>query len=84
MPPACEYATAPDDSRRLACVVPPPGAAWPVRAGAVPPLAEPFSVRDSVPGTGAVLVPGAVVALVPGVEQAGRRADGRGRVGRRS
>jgi len=31
----------------MARVVPPPGAAWPVRAGAVPPLAEPFIVRDS-------------------------------------
>ena len=56
-------------------VPPPPGAAWPARAGAVPPLAEPFTVRDSVPGTGAVLVPGAVVVLVPGGEQA-READG--------
>jgi tetratricopeptide (TPR) repeat protein len=56
-------------------VPPPPGAAWPARAGAVPPLAERFTVRDSVPGTGAVLVPGAVVTLVPGGELAGE-ADG--------
>jgi hypothetical protein len=46
--------------------------AWPVRTGQVPPLAEAFTVRtDSVPGIESVLVPGAVVALVPGPESAG-------------
>lgn len=48
------------------------GAAWPARAGIVPPVAEAFTVRaDSVPGVEAMLVPGAVVALVPGEEAGG-------------
>ena len=41
-------------------------AAWPVRSGAVPPLADVFSARpETSPGLGAALVPGAAVALVP-------------------
>jgi tetratricopeptide (TPR) repeat protein len=48
------------------------GAAWPARAGIVPPLAEGFTVRaDSVPGVEAMLVPGSAVALVPGEENGG-------------
>src|SRR5260370_31691281 len=48
------------------------GAAWPARAGIVPPLAGAFTVRaDSVPGIEAMLVPGAAVALVPGEETGG-------------
>jgi tetratricopeptide (TPR) repeat protein len=44
---------------------------WPVRSGAVPPLADGFSPRpETVPGLGAALVPGAVVMLVPGRETA--------------
>ena len=51
---------------------PVPGAAWPARAGIVPPLADAFTVRaDSVPGVEALLVPGAAVALVPGEESGG-------------
>jgi tetratricopeptide (TPR) repeat protein len=46
--------------------------AWPIRIGEVPPLAEAFTVRtDSVPGIEAVLVPGAVVALVSAEVNAG-------------
>jgi hypothetical protein len=42
-------------------------AAWPVRSGLVPPLAESFTTwPDTVPGLEAALVPGAAVALVPG------------------
>src|SRR5580693_6758233 len=56
--------------------IPAQGVAWPVRTGQVPPLAEAFTLRaDSVPGIEAVLVPGAVVALVPEPESAGH-ADG--------
>jgi tetratricopeptide (TPR) repeat protein len=41
--------------------------AWPVRSGAVPPLAVGFIARqESAPALGAALVPGAAVALVPG------------------
>jgi tetratricopeptide (TPR) repeat protein len=48
------------------------GAAWPARAGIVPPLADAFTVRaDSAPGIEAMLVPGAAVALVPGQESGG-------------
>jgi tetratricopeptide (TPR) repeat protein len=40
--------------------------AWPVRAGAVPPLADGFSGRpETEPGVRAALVPGAVVVLAP-------------------
>jgi tetratricopeptide (TPR) repeat protein len=40
---------------------------WPVRAGAIPPLAEGFIARpETVPGLEYVLLPGAAVALVPG------------------
>ena len=56
--------------------IPAQGVAWPVCTGQVPPLAEAFTLRaDSVPGIEAVLVPGAVVALVPEPESAGH-ADG--------
>src|ERR1700728_583426 len=41
--------------------------AWPVRSGAVPPLADGFLARpESAPALGADLVPGGVVVLVPG------------------
>jgi tetratricopeptide (TPR) repeat protein len=41
--------------------------AWPVRSGAVPPLADGFIARqESAPALGAALVPSAAVALVPG------------------
>jgi hypothetical protein len=41
------------------------GAAWPVRSGLVPPLAEGFIARpETVPGLEGALVPGAAVALV--------------------
>jgi tetratricopeptide (TPR) repeat protein len=46
----------------------PPGGqvSWPVRSGAVPPLADGFVARpETAPGLGAALVPGATVALVP-------------------
>ncbi len=40
---------------------------WPVRSGAVPPLADGFSTRpESAPRLGAALVPGTAVVLVPG------------------
>jgi tetratricopeptide (TPR) repeat protein len=43
------------------------GPVWPVRSGAVPPLADGFSARpETVPGLAAALAPGAVVALVGG------------------
>jgi len=52
---------------------PVPGAAWPACAGTVPPLAEAFTVRaDSAPGIEAMLVPGAVIALVPGDDSSGQ------------
>ncbi len=42
-------------------------AAWPVRSGAIPPLADGFSVRtESAPDLGAALAPGATVVLGPG------------------
>jgi tetratricopeptide (TPR) repeat protein len=51
--------------------VPARGIAWPVRAGAVPPLAAAYTVRtDSVPRIGALLEPGGAVALVPELEGA--------------
>ena len=51
------------------------GTAWPVRAGAVPPLAAAFTVRtDSVPRIEALLEPGGAVALVPVPEGAGDAA----------
>jgi len=46
---------------------------WPVRTGAVPPLADGFSTRpETAPDLAAALVPGAVVALVPGRAAADR------------
>jgi tetratricopeptide (TPR) repeat protein len=52
------------------------GVAWPARTGTVPPLADAFAVRaDSVPGIGAMLAPGAAVALVPG-QEGGAHPDG--------
>ncbi|HEY1619669.1 MAG TPA: tetratricopeptide repeat protein [Streptosporangiaceae bacterium] len=63
-------------------MVPLPGAVWPARTGTVPPLAEPFTVRDSVPGAGAVLVPGTVVALVPGGEPAPEKGGWAGTCGK--
>jgi hypothetical protein len=43
------------------------GVVWPVRAGAIPPLAEGFIARpETVPGLEYVLLPGTAVALVPG------------------
>src|SRR5579859_627460 len=48
------------------------GAAWPVRSGLVPPLADGFIARpETVPGLDAALVPGAAVVLVPGRDSAG-------------
>jgi tetratricopeptide (TPR) repeat protein len=45
------------------------GVVWPVRSGAVPPLADGFSARpETAPGLSAALVPGATVVLVPGRE----------------
>jgi len=57
------------DSRVTAALAEPtaPGPAWPVRSGAVPPLADGFSARpETAPDLVAALVPGAVAALVPG------------------
>jgi tetratricopeptide (TPR) repeat protein len=43
------------------------GGAWPIRSGAVPPLANGFIPRpESAPALGAELLPGAAVVLVPG------------------
>src|SRR5258707_8886080 len=43
------------------------GVVRPVRAGAIPPLAEGFIARpETVPGLEYVLLPGAALALVPG------------------
>ena len=56
---------------------------WPVRSGAVPPADEGLTTRpDTVPGLDAVLVPGAVVALVPGQDAAGRARDWPGSSGK--
>jgi hypothetical protein len=56
--------------------LPAQAATWPVRTGAVPPLAEAFTFRtDSVPRIEALLEPGTAVALVPSQEGAGH-ADG--------
>jgi tetratricopeptide (TPR) repeat protein len=42
------------------------GPAWPVRSGAIPPLADGFTPRrETVPDLDAALVPGVTVALVP-------------------
>jgi len=51
---------------------------WPVRSGAVPPLAEVFSTRpESVPSLHSALGPGAAVVLVPApVKGAGTRPGG--------
>jgi tetratricopeptide (TPR) repeat protein len=47
---------------------------WPVRSGAVPPLADGFSTRpESVPGLSAALRPGATVVLTPGPAGSGAR-----------
>ncbi|HTW03222.1 MAG TPA: tetratricopeptide repeat protein [Streptosporangiaceae bacterium] len=48
-------------------------AAWPVRSGAVPPIADGFSARpESAPDLGAALTPGTTVVLGPGrVPEAG-------------
>jgi tetratricopeptide (TPR) repeat protein len=43
------------------------GAGWPVRSGAIPPLAEGFSPRpETAPDLEATLMPGVTVVLVPG------------------
>ena len=56
---------------------------WPVRSGAVPPADEGLITRpDTAPGLDAVLVPGAVVALVPGQDAAGRAQDWPGSSGK--
>jgi hypothetical protein len=56
---------------------------WPVRAGAVPPLAEAFAVRpDSRPRIGALLEPGAAVALAPGQEGAAQTSGWLGSCGK--
>jgi tetratricopeptide (TPR) repeat protein len=40
---------------------------WPVRSGAVPPLADGFVTRsETAPGLGTALIPGATVVLAPG------------------
>jgi tetratricopeptide (TPR) repeat protein len=40
---------------------------WPVRAGAVPPLADGFMARsETAPGLGTTLIPGTAVVLAPG------------------
>jgi tetratricopeptide (TPR) repeat protein len=45
----------------------PRGVAWPVRCGAVPPLADAFSARpETAPGFVSALVPGTTMALLPG------------------
>ena len=44
----------------------PGGAGWPVRSGAIPPLAEGFSARpETAPDLEATLMPGVTVVLVP-------------------
>ena len=49
---------------------------WPVRSGAVPPLAENFTARtETAPDLEAVLTPGAVLALVPGPANARRPGE---------
>jgi tetratricopeptide (TPR) repeat protein len=46
---------------------------WPVRSGAVPPLADVFSTRsETAPGLSAALEPGATVVLVPAPTKGGR------------
>ncbi len=53
--------------------------AWPLRCGAVPPLADGFSVRpETAPGFASTLVPGATVALVPGGTAAEQQAGPQG------
>lgn len=48
---------------------------WPVRAGALPPLADGFSARpETAPGLRAALAQGAAVALVPSQKLAGTRS----------
>jgi hypothetical protein len=52
------------------------GAAWPVRSGSVPSLADGFSARpETAPGLAAALAPGATVALAPSRE-AGEAGEG--------
>ncbi len=56
---------------------------WPVRSGAVPPLADGFVARpETAPGLGAALVPGTAVALVPGRAVADKPSDWRGSCGK--
>jgi len=59
------------------------GAAWPVRSGLVPPVAEGFVARtETVPGLEAALAPGAAVALVTGLQTAGGSQDWPGPCGK--
>lgn len=61
----------------------PAGVRWPVRTGAVPPLAEAFSGRpETVSGIEALLAPGAVVTLVPGREDTGNAGGWAGSCGK--
>jgi tetratricopeptide (TPR) repeat protein len=54
-------------------------ATWPVRCGAVPPLADGFSARpETAPGFTSTLVPRATVALVPGGTTAQPKAGSQG------
>lgn len=51
---------------------------WPVRSGAVPPLADVFSARsETVPNLSAALAPGATVVLAPALAGGGAQAKGR-------
>jgi len=70
-------------AEKMSAGVPARGVAWPVRAGAVPPLAAAFTVRtDSVPRIESLLEPGGTVALVPGPEGAGDAAGWLGSCGK--
>jgi tetratricopeptide (TPR) repeat protein len=56
--------------------VPGNGESWPVRSGAVPPLAEGFTARpDTGPALAAALAPGTTVVLAPGRAAAAGPAD---------
>jgi tetratricopeptide (TPR) repeat protein len=51
-------------------------AIWPVRAGAMPPLADGFSARpETAPGLSTALLPGTAVALVPAQAAADRAGE---------